>query len=78
MVGTEDATIEAGVFYDVVSGCSGSVGDTRNDRIKSGFGLDFAIGFIASKKKSKTTLAFSMPLHNFLDPSYPGQATMKR
>lgn len=78
MAGVDNTTIEAGIFYDVVTGCSGSVADTNRDRLKGGFGLDFGIGFSDRKKITKTTLTFSMPLHNFLNSSYAGQEGMKR
>ena len=78
MAGTDESTVEIGVFYDVVAGCSGSVGDTHIDRLKGGLGLDFGVGYTDRKKMNKTTLTFSMPLHNFLNRSYPGQEGMKR
>ena len=69
-------SFEAGVFYDVVAGCGGTVEDTNKDRIKGGLGLDFS--FASNHKYSKSLIQFSMPLHNFLNSSYNGQAGMKR
>ncbi|MBQ7634837.1 MAG: hypothetical protein IJS89_04625 [Bacteroidaceae bacterium] len=78
ILGDKDKSIEAGVFYDVLTGCGGEVGDTHKDRLKGGWGLDFALTVGDKKDQQQTVLQFSMSLHNFLDPSYPGQAGMKR
>ncbi|MBP3228410.1 MAG: hypothetical protein J6M53_06495 [Bacteroidaceae bacterium] len=78
VLGVGENTLEAGAFYDVVAGCSGSVADTDKGRLKGGWGLDFALGINTNEGKSKTLLQFSMPLHNFLDRGYAGQQGMKR
>lgn len=78
ILGSDDHSLEAGVFYDVVTGCGGSVADTNKDRLKGGFGLDFALSSNDRKDKHKTLLQFSMPLHNFLNSNYDGQNGMKR
>jgi hypothetical protein len=74
----KENTFEAGVFYDIVTGCGGSIADTDKGRLKGGLGLDFAIGNRSKNGKTVSLLQFSMPLHNFLDDSYPGQDGMKR
>lgn len=78
ILGDDDKSVEFGVFYDAVTGCGGSAADTHKDRLKGGLGLDFAIGLSDSKDITRTSLQFSMPLHNFIDRSYPGQGNMKR
>ena len=67
-----------GVFYDVVTGCGGSIDDTNKDRLKGGWGLDFAISSTNKDGKSKFLIQFSMPLHNFLNDGFLGQEGMKR
>ena len=76
VLGGKENQIEAGVFYDMVTGCGGSVPVTDKDMLKSGWGLDFAL--VDIDKGGKTLLQFSMPLHNFFDTSYPGQEHLKR
>ena len=61
--------IEAGVFYDMVTGCGGSMKDAEKDMLKSGFGLDFAFT-TRDKDYSKFIFQFSLPLHNFLNEDY--------
>lgn len=78
LMGTKKLSYEAGVFYDVVTGCGGSVEDNSKDRLKGGWGLDFAISRTDKKGNSKFLLQFSMPLHNFLNDGYIGQQGMKR
>ena len=78
IAGTKEHSFEAGVFYDVVTGCGGSVADTNKDRLKGGFGLDFAFARTTKDGRGKTLLQFSMPLHNFLDSDYIGQQGVKR
>lgn len=70
--------LELGVFYDVLTGCGGTDADTSKDRLKGGFGLDFAISSSDKGNKRQTLLQFSMPLHNFLNSDYPGQQGMRR
>lgn len=76
MIGGDKRCIEAGVFYDVVTGCGGSIDGTDKDRLKGGLGLDFALSY--SHKQGKTLLQFSMPLHNFFNTGYEGQGDLKR
>lgn len=78
LLGSEDCSLEGGIFYDMVTGCGGSVEDTNKKRLLEGFGLDFALSVTLKRLKHKTILQFSMPLHNFLNPDYPGQADMVR
>ena len=78
IIGSAKRAFEAGVFYDIVTGCGGSVATTDKDMLKGGLGLDFAFSTTDRKEKNKTMLQFSMPLHNFLNPDYAGQAGMKR
>ena len=77
MVGSDKNAFEAGVFYDVVTGCSGEMptleGKLTDDKriLKNGIGLDFA--FSSADKGGRTELQFSMPLHNFFDSGFlPG------
>lgn len=76
MIGRDKAAVEAGVFYDVLTGCGGSVDGTEKDMLKGGLGLDF--GLTSIDKKGKTVLQFSMPLHNFFNTDYAGQQNLKR
>jgi hypothetical protein len=77
LLGSAKKSFEAGVFYDIVTGCGGTIQDTDKNRLKGGLGLDFAFTSFTGNK-SKTTLQFSMPLHNFINTNYPGQAGYKR
>lgn len=76
VLGGEEHQFEAGVFYDAVVGYGGSLKTAEKDMLKSGFGLDF--GFSHSDGNTRYILQFSMPLHNFLDKSFPGQQGMRR
>ncbi|MBP3774405.1 MAG: hypothetical protein ILA34_03535 [Bacteroidaceae bacterium] len=78
IIGGLSRSFEAGVFYDIVTGCGGSLPDTNKDRLKGGLGLDFAFSNTDFGGRGKTLLQFSIPLHNFLDPGYNGQQGMKR
>lgn len=78
IAGDKELSFEAGVFYDVVTGCGGSIADTSKDRLKGGLGLDFGVARTNKDGRGKTILQFSMPLHNFLDSDYAGQQGMKR
>ena len=78
ILGNRSASLEAGVFYDAVTGCKSSAFETSKKMLKSGLGLDFAISHSPEKRNSKTMLQFSMPLHNFFDTSYPGLQGVKR
>lgn len=78
MLGSKTDIFEAGAFYDVVTGCSGSVAKTSKKQLKGGFGLDFAYTFTSKKNHTLLTLRFSMPLHNFFDTDYPGLENVKR
>lgn len=76
LVGGEDHQFEAGVFYDAVTGCGGSLKTADKDMLESGLGLDFS--FSHTDGSTRYMLQFSMPLHNFLNKDYPGQQGMKR
>ena len=78
IVGGEKHAFEAGVFYDIVTGCGGSIAKTDKDMLKGGLGLDFAFSTTDKKEKNKLLLQFSMPLHNFFNTSYAGQSDLKR
>lgn len=78
IVGGKDKSLEAGVFYDVVTGCGGSIANTNKDMLKGGLGLDFALSYTHKDRRERSLLQFSMPLHNFFDTSYPGQSGLKR
>ena len=79
VVGGKRNTFEAGVFYDVVTGYRSSTGEElTKDIIKGGLGLDFALSSTDRKEQSQMILQFSMPLHNFIDDTFPGMAGKKR
>ncbi len=79
IIGGKSEAFEAGVFYDAVTGCSGScTNNPDKDCLKGGWGLDFAFSSKYSNGKGACILQFSMPLHNFLDTKYPGNAGLKR
>jgi hypothetical protein len=78
ILGSMKHSFEAGVFYDVVTGCGGSIDNTDKDMLKSGLGLDFALSTTDKKERSKFLLQFSMPLHNFFNTDYAGQGDLKR
>ena len=75
--GDKELSFEAGVFYDVLTGCGGSM-ENDKDMLKGGWGLDFAISSTNKDGRSKFQIQFSMPLHNFLNDGFPGQEGMKR
>jgi hypothetical protein len=74
----KSSSLEAGVFYDKVTGSGGTAADTDRNRLKGGWGLDFALSSVSRKGKSMTAIQFSMPLHNFLNNNYPGQQGVRR
>lgn len=76
-VGNHSCAFEGGVFYDMVVGCGGTVEDNNKSRLSDGLGLDFALN-MQFGKHHKSMLQFSMPLHNFFNEDYFGQAGMKR
>lgn len=78
LFGSEKNWVEIGAFYDVLTGCGGSVADTNKKRLKGGFGLDIAATLFKDKDNNLTILHFSMPLHNFINEDYTGQAGLKR
>ncbi|MBO4905743.1 MAG: hypothetical protein J5486_01755 [Bacteroidaceae bacterium] len=78
ILGSEKKALEAGVFYDLPTGCGGSVANPSKDQLKAGFGLDFSLTSLSDDKDRQFILQFSMPLHNFLDSDYPGQQGMRR
>jgi hypothetical protein len=77
ILGSKKHAFEAGAFYDIVTGCGGSVEPTDKGMLKSGVGLDFAFSS-TDKKGGKMLIQFSMPLHNFFDTDYKGLQGMKR
>ena len=76
VMGGKDMAIEAGVFYDVLTGIGGSMPNTEKDMLKGGLGLDFGLSSI--DKGGRTVLQFSMPLHNFFNTDYHGLEGVKR
>lgn len=76
--GTQKNRVEIGAFYDILTGCGGTVADTNKKRLKGGFGLDFSASLFKDKDNNYVTLQFSMPLHNFMNEDYEGQTGMKR
>ena len=76
VIGGEKTAVEAGVFYDLLTGASGTMPGREKDMLKGGVGLDFGIS--RSDKKGRTVLQFSMPLHNFFNTDYAGQQGLKR
>ena len=77
IIGNDEDSFEVGVFYDAVAGCGGSIDNHSRSRLKSGFGLDFALT-TKSESGNTTVLQFSMPLHSFLNTHYEGQRGCKR
>ena len=67
ILGSDKTSIEAGVFYDVVTGCRYDGNSANKDQLKNGLGLDFAVSYFDKGDKSSTTLQFMMPLHNMLN-----------
>ena len=80
IMGSKKNAFEAGVFYDIVTGCSTTAKNfnTDNDMLKGGLGLDFAFSTTDKKQKNKLLLQFSMPLHNFFNTDYADQGDLKR
>ena len=80
IMGGKKNAFEAGVFYDIVTGCSSTDKNANPEKsmLKSGLGLDFAFSTTDKKGKNKLLLQFSMPLHNFFDTDYNGQGDLKR
>lgn len=65
------SSFEAGVFYDIVTGCkgSGALDIAGKDELENGLGLDFAFTQFDKGKHSSFTVQCSMPLHNMLNSS---------
>lgn len=78
ILGHDKRQFEAGVFYDVLTGCGGDAAGVEKDMLKGGAGLDFAFSRLNKNGKSRFLLQFSMPLHNFFNQDYPGQQNLKR
>ena len=76
VMGGKQGIFEAGVFYDVLTGCGGTVPNTEKDMLKGGLGLDFGVSHV--DKHGRTVLQFSMPLHNFFNTDYAGLDGVKR
>lgn len=70
VLGKPSAAFEAGVFYDVLTGCGGTMVGKDKDMLKGGLGLDFSLSSSDRGGKTMYLLQFSMPLHNFLNPDY--------
>ena len=81
--GNRQHSFEAGVFYDVLTGCGGSWEirsiyneylmspiEPEKDMLEGGLGLDFAFSTTDKAGIYKTSLQFSMPLHNFINEDY--------
>ena len=70
--------IEAGVFFDVLTGgkgrvydaATGGLVDVGKDCFKGGIGLDFALRFGKDNRHQQNVLQLSFPLHNFLNEDY--------
>ena len=77
LLGGRKGSFECGVFYDMVIAAGGTIDNVDKDRLLSGLGLDFAVTLNMSKHH-KSSLQYSMPLHNFFNEAYAGQAGMKR
>lgn len=72
--GGTKSTFEAGIFYDIPTGCT-STGPVNPDKniLKEGLGLDFAFTNFDKNDPSSLTLQFSMPLHDmFKENCGPG------
>jgi len=67
ILGGQRKNIEAGAFYDIVTGCTVGGESADKSQLKSGVGLDFAFSSLNSKGNCMYILQFSMPLHNFFD-----------
>lgn len=76
IIGYEKASLEAGVFYDILTGAGGSLPGKDKDMLKGGVGLDFA--FSSDFKGGRTIIQFSLPLHNFFNNDYQGLQGVKR
>mgnify|MGYP007069860716 CR=1 FL=1 len=76
ILGGNDNQFEAGAYYDAVVGNGGTMVGSDKKMLKGGLGLDFSFGH--NYGHSKSIIQISLPLHNFLDTDYPGQAGMKR
>ncbi len=72
--GGAKSTFEAGIFYDIPTGCtSTSLANPDKDILKEGLGLDFAFTNFDKNDPSSLTLQFSMPLHDmFKENRGPG------
>ena len=68
-LGKKAGFIELGAFYDALVGYSGMT-DYDKDALKSGVGLDFALGYREKKHGIQAILQFSLPLHNFFNKDY--------
>lgn len=78
IMGSGKRALEAGVFYDILTGSGGSTPNIERKMLQSGIGLDFSLSRTTDDGKSKTLLSFSMPLHNFFNTDYAGQQNLKR
>ena len=70
VLGSNENSFEAGVFYDKVVGCGGTWEPRDKEMLQSGWGLDFTLSHTVAKGRHKTMLMFSMPLHNFFNTAY--------
>jgi hypothetical protein len=70
LMGGQRNFVEAGVFYDIPTGCTTTgEGSPDKDLLKEGVGLDFALTTFGKNESSSFTLQFSMPLHDMLKDS---------
>lgn len=76
--GKSQHQFEAGVYYDVVTGCGGDKGGVDRDMLNGGLGLDFAFSSTQKNGKAKTLIEFSMPLHNFFNKNNPATQDFTR
>ena len=77
-IGSSNDSFEAGVYYDVVTGCGGTLNGKDKDMLKGGPGLDFAFATCNKKGTSELLIQFSMPLHNFFNTDNQNVSGLKR
>ena len=62
--------LQAGVFYDVLTGHGGTLQFKEKDMLKGGWGLDFGLRRTMKNGLSETIIQFTLPLHNFFNDKY--------
>lgn len=70
LIGGKNDYLEAGVFYDKVVRCGGSIARPNTNMLKEGWGIDVGFSTTDKKDRSKFIVQFSMPLHNFLNEDH--------